>query len=52
VLHPKDSKCLIAALNQEKLMPQKMLDLQTKSSHFTTNQADKFVVSPSLKPAF
>jgi hypothetical protein len=52
VIHPNDSKCAIPALNLEKLKPQKMLDLQTKSSHFIPKQADEFVVSPSLKPAF
>ena len=39
-------------LELSKIKVLKMLDLQTKSSHFTPNQADKFVVSPSLKPAF
>jgi hypothetical protein len=32
VIHPNDSKCLIAALNLEKNDPLKMLDLQNKSA--------------------
>ncbi len=39
-------------LELSKIKGLKMLALQTKSSHFTLNQADKFVVNPSLKPAF
>jgi hypothetical protein len=34
VIHPNESKCLITALNLEKLKPQKLRDFQTKSAHF------------------
>jgi hypothetical protein len=40
--------CLNGGINEG----QNLRGFQTKSSHFTPNQADKFVVNPSLKPAF
>ncbi len=39
-------------LNCGKNEGQNLRDLETKSSHFATDGADKFGVNPSLKPPF